>query len=80
MSKLILYLNTEYSREIEFEMLEYDPLLSFEVNCKLRQHLVEYNIIELKERYKQLIKGYEKTYKIILVHESKMNKKFAIHR
>lgn len=72
MSKLILYLNRQLFQTMEFELLDYDSSLSFELNSKLREQMIDYQVRELKAMYYKQINKVG-NYKIILVHESEIN-------
>ena len=69
----MLYLNRQPFHEMEFDLLNYDDKLSFKLNYTLRQHMVDYKINEFKAIYWKQIQKADYNYKIILVHESRIN-------
>lgn len=72
-SKLVLNIAGGVSREMDFELLQFDESLSFEINCKLRQYLVDSLISEMEVRYKNLIENAGRNYHFVLTHDSKIN-------
>lgn len=73
MAKLSIYLRGVLFDETEIEMPCNNDELSFEDNCKIRELYVNYQIDLFRIKYTRQILKMEKSYKIFLKVDSKIN-------
>ena len=72
MPKVELYLNGKFFQTAEIGLIRSDPLLSFEINCTLRENMINYQVDKFKSLYYKQINKIQ-DFEIVVTFQSKMN-------